>query len=234
MAVVHDKLTTIGGFDNTGEGTNNLLCLPEGTKWEELLPPMSTKRVKAAAVTTPNHLVVAGGRSNWDVSCDLLCGVEVLDLDSHQWSSASSSPQALSFPNMTLCDGHVYLSQHNTVFSCSVEELLESRNPAPANSSTGDVSVWTKLADIPVRHRTNVTTLRGQVLAIGGDTKFGTPVGAIHSHDWSTDSWSVIGEMPTPRACPLVAILPSHELIVVGGLDGLASYCSTTEIASTH
>ena len=57
----------------------------------------------------------------------------------------------------------------------------------------------------------------------------GTPTGIIHQYNRSTNcnSWSVIGEMPTPRACPLVAVLPSHELIVMGG-----GGCTVTEIAS--
>ena len=75
-----------------------------------------------------------------------------------------------------------------------------------------------------------LTTLRGQVLAIGGSDQWrgGTPTGAIHQYNRSTNSWSVIGEMPTPRAHPLVAVLPSHKLIVVGGLN-----CAVTEIASS-
>ena len=111
MAVVHDKLTTIGGYDHTGAGTNSLLCLSEstsGTIWEEFFPPMFATRVRAAAVTAPNHLVVAGGMSSY---CGHgLCGVEILDLDSLQWSSASSSPKALGHPHMTLCGEHLYLA----------------------------------------------------------------------------------------------------------------------------
>ena len=233
MAVVHDKLTTIGGYDSKDKGVNYLLCLTEGTKWEELLPSMSTKRVGAAAVTTPNHLVVAGGRSNGSLSSDVLHGVEVLDLDSCQWFSASSSPQAFQYPHMTLCDGRVYLSDDATVFSCSVEELLKSCKPASTSSSADD-SVWTRLANIPVPHCASLTTLRGQVLAVGGKDAYGcTPTGAIHQYDRSTNSWSVIREMPTPRSHSLVAVLPSNELIVVGGNDVPDKICRITAIAST-
>ena len=127
---------------------------------------------------------------------------------------------------MTLCNGQLYLFEDSKIFSCSVEELLKSCKPASTNSSD---SVWTKLADIPVPHAASLTTLRGQVLAIGGsDQSDGdTPTGAIHQYNRSTNSWSVIGEMPTPRASPLVAVLLSHELIVVGGWN-----CDVTEIAS--
>ena len=64
MVVVNNKLTRIGGC--CVDATNSLLCLTGScsseTKWEELLPPMPTKCVSTAAVTTPTHLLVAGGR----------------------------------------------------------------------------------------------------------------------------------------------------------------------------
>ena len=257
MAVVCDKLTAIGGNDDEGGVTNSLLSLSESaseTKWEELLPSMSTKRVRAAAVTTPNHLVVAGGLSSGHIVSDGLRAVEILDLDSLQWSSASSSPKAVQYPHMSLCGEHLYLldSEDNTIFSCSVKELLKSCKPASSNSndsssvwkklfhsrtnSSDSGSVWTKLADTPVPYSASLTTLRGQVLAIGGSDKSwapsGTPTGAIHRYDRSTKSWSVFGEMPTPRCSVLVAVLPSHKLITVGGLQG-GWACSVTEIAST-
>ena len=228
MAVVNNQLTTIGGEDDFN-ATNILLCLTRSSskmKWEKLLPPMPTHRMYSAAVTTPTHLIVAGGRIEY---AGTLSVVETLDTNTLQWSSVSSSPEALEFPNMVLCNGQIYLSGHSKIFSCSVEELLKSCKPAFSNSSDGN-SVWIKLADIPVPYYATLTRLRGQVLAIGGRNQKLVPTRAIHCYDRSTNSWSVIGEMPTPRASPLVAVLPSHELnqIVVGGLG-----CSVNEIASS-
>ena len=227
MAVVNNQLTTIGGQRGV-TATNTLLCLSRSSsemKWEELLPPMPTPRRWSAAVTIPTHLIVAGGLVVFGGAFSV---VETLDTNTLQWSSVSSSPEALGYPNMTLCNGQLYLSEHSKIFSCSVEELLKFRKPASTNSSG---SVWIKLTDIPVPYYyASLTTLRGQVLATGGSDQqlMGTPTGAIHQYNRSTNSWSVIGEMPTPRACPRVAVLPSHELIVVGGDD-----CAVTEIASS-
>ena len=223
MAVVNNQLTTIGGHLSY-TGINTLLCLSRSSsemKWEELLPPMPTARISPAAVTTPTHLIVAGGYKGPALSV-----VETLDTNTLQWSSVSSSPQALDYPSMTLCNGQLYLSEHCKIFSCSVEELLKSSKPASTNSSG---SVWTKLTDIPVPCWARLITLRGQVLAIGGSDQPGgdPPTGAIHQYNRSTNSWSVIGEMPTPCVRPLVAVLPSHELIVVGGWNS-----DVTEIAS--
>ena len=226
MAVVNNQLTTIGGQSGDGTATNTVLSLSRSSsemKWEEFLPPMPTARRWSAAVTTPTHLIVAGGMTGSGAAA--LSVVETLDTNTLQWSSVSSSPEVLLHPSMTLCNGQLYLSQHSKIFSCSVEELLKSRKPASTNSSG---SVWTKLADIPVPYAASLTTLRGQVLAIGGSDQSVTPTRAIHQYNRSTNSWSVIRRMPTSRARPLVAVLPSHELIVVGGYD-----CAVTETASS-
>ena len=118
---------------------------------------MPTKRMDPAAANTPTHLVVAGGvgsrRNN-------VATVEVLNTETLQWSTASSLPEAVRFPQMTTCGGCLYLADKSNVFSCSVEDLLKS-----TNSSDGG-SVWTRLASIPVEGST-LATLRGHVLAIG-------------------------------------------------------------------
>ena len=67
--------------------------------------------------------------------------------------------------------------------------------------------MWTELAAVPVSYYSSLVTLRGCVLAIGGtDDLF----------DVTTNSWSVRGEMPT-RSDVLAAVLPSNDLVVVGG-----------------
>ena len=182
MAVINDALTAIGGWDNQGAVTNTLLSL-SGSSWEEVLPPMSTKSRHPAAANTPTHLVIARGRSLLE---DGIATVEVLHTETLQWSTASSLPEAVRFPQMTICGGCLYLADdENSVFACSVEALLKS-----TNSSDG-VSVWTRLASIPVQRESTLATLRGRVLAIGGDDDSDNPTGAIHCYDVATNSWSV-------------------------------------------
>ena len=234
MAVIDDhKLTTIGGCRNTTP-TNNLLCLSGSSsemKWKIFLPPMPTRRIRPAVVTTPTHLVVAGGKKRPHGTPFMVSRVEVLNLHTLQWASASGSPQALEHPSMTLCGEHVYLCEDKTIFSCSVEELIKS---AYASSSTGD-SVWTRLTDTPT-YCTTLATLRGRALTIGGsgDQYSGIIAGTIHRYNTITNSWSVIGEMPTRRHATLVAVLPSsNELVVVGGYgseQNSTPYSIVTEI----
>ena len=221
MAVINDALTTIGGRDHKNAATKKLLSL-SGSSWEEVLPPMPTKLVFPAAVRTPTHMVVAGGRLKVGIAT-----VEVLNTETFQWSRASSVPEGVGYPQMTICGGCLYLTDCDShVFSCSVEDLLKS-----TNSSDGG-SLWTRLANIPARGDSTLTTLRGRVLATGGRDD-GNLTGAIHCYDVATNSWSVIGHTPTPRCSVLTAVLSSNELVVVGGKESSGNLCCTTEIGSS-
>ena len=110
MAVVNNRLTTIGG-EHSDAISIHLFCLSGNSNWKQLLPSMPTARTKPVAVTTPNHLIVAGG-----IGESILSTVEVLNINTYQWFSANSLPETFSFPHMTLCDGYVYLSQNKIIF----------------------------------------------------------------------------------------------------------------------
>ena len=227
MAVINDALTTIGGRDRQGAATNTLLSL-SGSSWEEVLPPMPTKRVLPAAANIPTHLVVAGGSQSL-YGHDPVATIEVLDTETLQWSTANSLPETVPLPPMTTCGGHIYLANgNNKVSSCSMEDLLKS-----TNSSDGG-SVWTRLANVPTPQMSTLATLRGRVLAIGGAySRYNPrPTESIHCYDVATNSSSVIGKMPTPRYSALTAVLPSNELVVVGGKGTMRRDLPTTEIAT--
>ena len=222
IAVVNDALTTIGGWDRQWAATNTLFSF-FGSTWEEVLPPMPTERLRPAAKNTATHLVVAGGRlARGNIA---MATVEVLNTETLQWSTASSLPVTVWYPQMTTLGGCLYLvDDRSNAFSCSVEDLLKS-----TNSSDGG-SVWTRLARIPTPWGSTLATLRGHVLAIGGQDDDWNPTGAIHCYDVATNSWSIISEMPTPKYLVLTAVLPSNELVVVGGYDASGTRSTTSDI----
>ena len=211
LAVVEGELTTIGGTMGYDATTNSLFSL-SGSSWKEVLPPMPTKRYRPAAASTPTYLVVAGGKG--EGTSGYLSTVEVLSQETLQWSTASSLPVGVPFPQLTLCGESFYLLDENSIYSCSVEDLIKSCKIASNGSDGG--SVWTKLAAVPVRYSSGLVTLRGCVLAIGGaHDRFGrNPTGAIHCYNVTTNSWSVIGEVLTPRSEVLAAVLYSNDLVV--------------------
>lgn len=238
LAVVRGRLTAVAGSDLLSLSLSDQS--PDAVRWERIYPQMPTVKSTPTAITTPSHLVVAGQTV---VNKKCFSVVELLDLDTLQWSSAGSIPPVkLERPHMSLCNGHLYLSKKNAVYSISMEELIKSCKPLsspsfPTTEGRNGNSVWTRLANIPTRDGASLATLRGHVLAVGGSDERGNPTGAVHCYDGSTDSWQVAGEMPTPQYSTLVAVLAGEgAMVVVGGEKrrqgtDFASWCSTTEIA---
>ena len=234
LVVINEQLTAIGGENKSWNITNILLSLKHGqsgSEWEQFLQPMPTARVRPVTVTTPTHLVVVGGKTSTFLFGYSLSTVEVMDIETLQWSTASGLPHVICFPKMTLCDEHLYLSDdNNTLFSCSMEGLLQSsKEPVSTDNSKGG-SVWIRLANIPVRKTSSLVTFGGRVLAITSKYCNGKLTGAIHCYNKATNSWSIIGEMPTPRYDVLTAVLPTNKLVVVGGYIAIFNDCTDTEI----
>ena len=225
LAVINGSLTAIGGMGNTDNQATDALQSFNGSLWGSILPPMPTKRMNAGAAITNTHLVVAGGKRETGLT---LSTVEILTVKARQWSTASSLPLQMSSPEIIFCNGYFYLSKNANAFSCSVDDLLKS-----SKSDSG--SLWNQLAGIP-SSESSLVTLKGHVLAIGGEDSQNNPRGTIHCYDVATNSWTAIGGILTPRSYALVAVLPSNELVVVGGNFSInwatGEHCSITEIGS--
>ena len=96
--------------------------------------PPSNANSQSQAGYCHHLIVVAGGRTGLHGA---LFTIEILDTTTLQWSSASSSPEPLWYPHMSLCGEHLYISEHSKIFSCSVERLFKWCKPASTNSSDG-------------------------------------------------------------------------------------------------
>ena len=214
MAVIDGQLTTIGGREAVHykiSNTNVLLSL-QRKDWMKIFPPMPTGRLFPAVVTANSRLMVAGG-----------CGsskVEVLDLQTLQWSEiASSIPQSAQPPWLTFCDHRFYLYQDTNVYSCSAEDLFKrpsalTRFAEFFTDSSDSSSMWTKLAANPARFGTSLAVVGERVLSIGGIDSL-IPTTTIHCYNSATNSWSEYGQLPTPVSNALSAVLSDKTVIVV-------------------
>lgn len=168
MAIIGDKLTTIGGqkYKLIGHNTptKSLMTYSKGWygwKWERFHPPMLIARVLPAVVATTTHLVVAGGRSSLDDhdSCSL-SSVEVMHIRNSQWHSACNLPTAAHNPQMVLYQQRLFLSYQNTMISIPIEDIL-----VPVTSS-----VWSECADIPTKLGCSLAAVADNcLLALGGE-----------------------------------------------------------------
>ena len=103
LAIVNDAITAVGGYKQEyrpSQPTNCLLTYSEARgQWMERFPPMHTRRRLPAVVTTPSLLVVAGGNGNGN---EVLTTVEVMNLQTQQWSAAGELPVPLTHASATL------------------------------------------------------------------------------------------------------------------------------------
>ena len=223
LAVVNGMLTAVGGERN-GAPTNALVSLTD--KWAEHFPPMqiNPRRLQCnpAVVCTGKHLVVV-------VRLDRI--VHVMDTTSLEWFSASSQPLPSWMPSLAVCGTELYaLDSKRLVFSCSLPTLLQSSSAVQPETT----DVWQKLAYVPVEDST-LTTLCGELIAVGGRNERSEPVDTIQVYDRSENSWHIIGHMPTARYDCLVATLLSDTLVVIGGVtrEGTKERrCDVVEVTS--
>ena len=169
LAVINDKLTTIGGRSNASLNNNALLSLSPGdSSWQEVLPPMPTGRALPAVVATDAHLVVAGG-THTDI-------VEVLEMRALQWFTASNVPKSIHLPHIAICSGRIFLQQGDKFNSCTIQELTR-----PIFADSKGNSVWKNQADV-LQFGASIVVFGEHVLAIGGrdDQYAETTNAAIH------------------------------------------------------
>ena len=232
VAVINNVLTTIGGYQGSSV-TNQLFSLTgeeSNRKWSEEFPPMPTKRDFTNSLCKRTVLIVIGGMSEELTS---LRTVEVMNTETHQWSSVADLPESLYLVSTTFCGDHVYIlggwktyrNPNMAVYTCSLSALLLSsfipqshpENLQSQSASGTESAIWSRVADLPVTLSTCVS-LQGHLLAVGGcrnpDKKITT---AIHMYDPITNTWEVAGNMATPRWKCFAIVCPDSRLMIVGG-----------------
>ena len=214
LAVINGQLTTIGGCKNAYNKdtyTNKLLSPPV---YKEVFPAMPTKRRGTTAVTSKEHLIVAGGVIGVLVF-NRLNTVELMDTKSLVWLTVASLPRPYSRASGTICGDQLYMlggaddnGRIKSVLTCSLTELLQS-------TSSSSI-IWHRVADTPA-YCSTCAAVNGELLTVGGCDKDWKPSSAIHKYNPKTNSWDLINNMPTARWISLVAVLPTNEMMVVGG-----------------
>lgn len=241
LANVKNSLVVIGGFDSNGEKTNKLYNLGTASGsyvWVETYPPMPTKRDSTAAAWYADYLVVAGG-----IEKSYLKTVEVLQLDSKQWLTATSLPTEVFSGSAAVCGDRVYIlggwvslgTITYSVMTCSLRALVNScKQPCMGNGATKseDKDVWSYGTILPVTKSTCVS-FRSQLLVVGGQDKNGSPTHTIWMYKTVSKSWVEFSECEVARSQCYAAVLPGNQLMVAGGFTGrqFTRETNTVEIA---
>ena len=226
LTVINEQLTTVGGSHGRygrGGPTNSLASLTgEGKdrKWVEHFPRMPTSRYNLAAVCRGTSLIAAGGYDGGGA----LRTVEVMDTESLQWTLVNPLPHPMYWASIAVSQEKVYLlggydqndSRTLSVFTCST--LQTQPLDAQLEKTANQLTPWHQVADAP-HYRSTAVCVGEVLLAIGGRSA-ARATSAIAAYNPTSDSWEDMEHMTTPRSRPLVALLPSNELIVAGGAGG--------------
>ena len=245
LAVIDGFLTSVGGYTSRGPNdyvaTSTLLSLREEgerKQWSEVFLPMPTPRWSTACIPTEQALVVAGGRTKYYRYQDLAT-VEVMNIDTKQWTTVCPLPLALRSLSGIACGDILYLAggieyswcswhefdsihcKSRSVFTCSLSDLLQAPRPETFISKTlwsyfPPLNKWKEISALPVIWST-LTSFGGHLLAIGGQDDSFSPTTDIYRYNSYTDSWHVVSQMKNKQSRCFAVTLPEDRLIVVGG-----------------
>ena len=219
LAVIKGLVTSVGGYNNANAHTSTLLSLTgegERNMWSEIFPPMPTRRSSVACITTEQALVVAGGHA-----VDYLKTVEVMNINTKQWTTVSPLPQCLSELSGHVCGNTFYVKgrsqNENYLFACSIPELIATNKFGfrIRRKISESLNVWTKKSSLAVPESTFVS-FSGDLLAIGGKDGSYKSISDVYRYDSQMDSWNIVSHMKNKRSQCLAATLPGDRIVVVG------------------
>ncbi len=225
LTIYHSQLMLVGGMETTTRrATDQLWALQDEQTWTQPLPPMPTAQCSASAISSGDHLVVAGGDTF--IETDL---VQVYN--GVQWVRADPFPVACCLIKSTYHSGMWYLmggfEQSKSVFYTSFQSLIEKATQQPPHSpdSSEQQSVWKALPDVPYEY-SSTTTLGGALLTVGGRDSKGKVTSSISMYYPLTRSWLHIDDTPEAVEFPCCITLTTGEMMVIGGFteSGTASH----------
>ena len=201
------KLVTVGGRDGSANVGDVYTYEEETQQWEESIPcpPMPTPRIYPIVVTYHSSIAVCGGYGDQYIDMDI---VEVFNNDTSQWYTAAPLPVACEGIHVTVINDTCYLGggagEGNRCAMCaSLPSLFQSTT-----------QVWTKLSDLP-HGGSALTNMGGTLLALGGSAV--SPSEDIHAYCPNTKAWVKIGHLPQACSAATAELLPSGEVILIGG-----------------
>ena len=219
MSAINGHLTGVGGRDIATRCVSKKVGVwePSSQRWTQRYPPMITPRSWPEVATYNNYLLAAGGR---DDDFRLLTTVEVLDVrDGKQWLSVTELPVPCSDMTSAIINDNWYvITSSKEVMYCS---LLEICTQTPTR--------WQRLTDTPLRYTTAIA-VSSSLLTVGG-CHDNTASTAIYLYHLETNTWTEVGNLPTPRYYCSATVL-SGELLVLGGRNQQGKLTTLVDIST--
>lgn len=200
--------------DTTGPEENN--DLPEISSLTFVQSTPCNSRYGASAVSYENEIYLIGG-TNYPI---YFTTIEKLEEANNQWTELNDQVIGRRYLTTEVVNDVIYIIG-GQAGDGSYVETVQSYNIT--NNSI------TTVAPLPTKRRQlNSVVYDNKIYVLGGELEnTGERTGALEVYDPSSDSWSTLTSMPTPRECDLALI--DDKIYAFGGYDG-SSGLTTVEI----
>ena len=219
MGDMNGQLVIVGGLTRQDVVTGKVHTLNSSTqKWVESIAPMPTARDSPAVFSQTSCLTVVGGGDQYGTN---LSDVEIFMPHTSQWHKASPAPSPLYDMTTTVINNKCFIAEYR---STKVYQLCVSLQQTTTDSPNTPqvITEWTNLCDLP-QVGCGLGSINECLLAVGGGDMF-NPITTLLGFSPITNTWKTVGELPEPRCVCTTVLLPTGELLVMGGVDGPGSY----------
>ena len=233
LAVLNNQLVLVGGREPFTEKQTNKLTVfdPSTRQWVHPYPPMATARSYPTAIAYQHYLIVAGGEEVYNKSVSV---VEIFDSVKEQWYTAEELPIECDSMTPVIISNTAYLLG-GLIDDNYIKPVLSVSLPALINKATSQSqevntpTSWKVLPDSPLKASAPFTS-HNMLLTAGGRDDSEEESSHIYCNDPVTSQWEKVGDLPKPRFWCNCTVLPSTELLVVGGLpvSNMDSVCKAT------
>ena len=220
MGELNGQLVIVGGKTRQHDVTGKVHTLNSSTqKWVRSIAPMPTARDSPAVFSQPSCLTVVGGVDQQHTN---LSDVEIFMPHTSQWHKITSpAPSPLCNMTTTVIHNKCFIAEY---YSTKVYQLCVSLQQTTTDSTNTPqvITEWTNLCDLPDRG-CGLGSINGCLLAVGEGGLFNPITTSILGFSPITNTWKTVGELPERRCDCTTVLLPTGELLVMGGWDGTLS-----------
>ncbi len=218
---IGDKIYVMGGRDNNGAYTNNLMIYDTQTSSWTTGASMPNSSTAAASGVVNNKIYVFGGAGS-DAFTSSYDKVEIYDPATNVWSSGAPMPNKATGIDAVVYGSKVYVlggvnnnTDYNFIQNIQIYDTL--------------TNTWSIGASLPEgKYSPTVQIFGNKIYMIGGSKNLQAGSNDVYIYDILTNTWSKGSNMPTIRA-QTSSIISGHKIYVFGGYNG-SSAINTTEV----
>ena len=219
LQILNDKLTVIGGCDNTIKDLTNKISTFNNNCWSNYFPNMMVPRSKPGVLIYEDHVIVLGGGLGGSDDIEVLNLAQPL-----QWIKSNMKlPEPMWGISLTTSHDQLYIVGYNVsdgmrsskAYQIPVDSIISSTDHSP---TSGQSVEWATLPSAP-HYCTALLPHSYPLVIIGGDVQ-GVPTSDVAILDITKNKWDRLASLHTARSCVAVVPISHDSILVIGGTKG--------------